>query len=284
VRKDNTGYHLNQLFIGSEGTLGIVTAASIQVPVKPQAVNVALLALPSFEHAQQLYVKARTHLGEILSAFEFFDRECFHLVLKHHKTAQNPFNTSAGEDHPFYVLIETHGSNGEHDESKLTQFLSSVIEEQVATDGTLGLDESNKQALWLLRESISESIKKEGLGIFKYDISIPVPRMYEIVEIFREKFKGRDQTAVYGFGHMGDDNLHLNIVAPKNSNIASEIEPYVYEWTAQHNGSVSSEHGIGFMKLKALQYSKQKESIDMMKQMKQMFDPNGILNPYKVFV
>lgn len=117
----------------------MITAAAIQAPQKPRSVNVALLGLNSFDEAQQLYVNTRKNLGEILSAFEFFDRQCLELVLKHQSpVARNPFQ----QLYPFYVLIETHGSNAQHDEQKLTQFLSSTVDEGIAMDGTFGFDEA----------------------------------------------------------------------------------------------------------------------------------------------
>lgn len=201
VRKDNTGYHLNQLFVGSEGTLGVITAVCMQVPIKPRATNVVLLGLKDYSKVQQVYTSAKQHLGEILSAFEFFDVDCLHLVLKHVKHAVNPLQT----EYPFYVLLETHGSVAEHDEAKLNAFFEQVIGKEIAVDGTLGFDEAKSKALWILREAISESLKKEGIALYKYDISIPLPVMYKMVEDTRVQLQHYNGKAkVYAFGHLGD--------------------------------------------------------------------------------
>ncbi len=283
IRKDNTGYHMNHLFIGSEGTLGIITAASLHVPIKPNSVNVILLAVEDFKQVQHIYQAAKQGFGEILSAFEFFDRECLDLVLKHSSRATYPFENN--QKFPFYVLIETHGSNAQHDEQKLYSFFENVLEKQHAVDGTLAFDEVKAKNLWSLREDISESLRKEGC-VYKYDISVPLPKMYDLIEDMRIRlapFQMSDNAKVYGFGHLGDDNLHINMTTTKyNDAVMNLVEPFVYEWTRDRNGSVSSEHGIGSFKTDYLAFSKSTPSIQMMKQMKQLFDPNNILNPYKV--
>ncbi|KAJ3414664.1 hypothetical protein HDV05_006199 [Chytridiales sp. JEL 0842] len=289
LRKDNTGYDLKHLFIGSEGTLGIITSVSILAPRRPTSVNVATLALPNFESVQKTFVKAKTDLGEILSAYEFWDSSCFKLVMKHVHGARNPF--PASEDHsPFYVLIETSGSNKEHDEAKLSEFLESLFTEELVTDGVLAETDTQIQSMWAFRESIPEACARDGKGgNLKYDLSVPVSELYNCVETMRSTLVskglyGKDSGRigeVVGFGHMGDGNLHLNITgAGWDKDVVKVVEPFVYEWVKERNGSISAEHGLGLMKAPYIEYSKDKEVVDLMQSIKNLWDPNGIMNPY----
>jgi D-lactate dehydrogenase (cytochrome) len=288
LRKDNTGYDLKHLFIGSEGTLGVITKVSILTPPKPKAVNVAVLGLESFEAVQTAFTLAKSELGEILSAYEFFDRSSLDLVRKHLEHSREPFETQS----PFYVLIETQGSNKEHDDEKLEGFLEKLLKEDVISDGVLAQDTAQTKMFWEMREGITEACGKEG-GLYKYDLSVPVNRLYSLVLDMRMRLRDMglyhpDTNAdgavkhIIGFGHMGDGNLHLNIMTKGRSpELQSAIEPYIYELTQKNEGSISAEHGLGQMKAKYIGYSKQHEMIEYMKKVKAMFDPNGILNPYK---
>lgn len=290
LRKDNTGFDMKQLFIGSEGTIGIITGVTILTPKRPSAMNVAVFSLPSYEAVQKVYTETKTHLGEILSAFEFFDKQAYNLVRHHQQesgeTPRKVFETE-GE---FYVLVETGGSRGEHDEEKLQGLLEDLMENDLILDGVLAQDTTQYQALWKMRELIPESAGKTG-SVYKYDLSVPVPKMYSLVEkmrtrleqagLFKEQGGGRIREIV-GYGHIGDGNLHINICADKyDPEIEKVIEPYVYEIVAEQKGSISAEHGLGVMKAPYIGYSKDQISIDLMRRVKQMFDPKGILNPYK---
>ncbi|KAG0369811.1 hypothetical protein BC939DRAFT_445903 [Gamsiella multidivaricata] len=285
LRKDNTGYDLKQLFIGSEGTLGIVTGVSIAAPKRSKAVNVALLGVSSFEQVQAAYKRSRDELSEILSAFEFFDRASIDLVKKHLVAGKNDPLESP---HPFYVLIETSGSNKDHDDEKLNNYLEGLLTDDVVQDGVVAQDTTQFKNLWAIREGIPEACSKTG-AVYKYDLSIPVPVFYQMVEDMRARLddagvlgEDKDVDCVVGFGHIGDGNLHLNIAAKGYSEkVVNVIEPYVYEWTSKHAGSVSSEHGLGLFKAPHLHYSKSPSMISMMRRIKDMIDPNGIMNPYK---
>ncbi|GAA5887750.1 hypothetical protein JCM5296_004479 [Sporobolomyces johnsonii] len=283
LRKDNTGYDLKQLFIGAEGTLGIVTGVSIMTPRLPSAINVAVLSVPSFESVQTVFKETRQHLGEILSAFEFFDQEGLELVL-HHTGAKSPFESEPEGGRAFYVLIETSGSNKDHDDEKLGGLLESLLENGTIADGVLAQDETQVQSLWSLRESLPEAAGKLG-RVYKYDLSMPVKDMYSLVEEARERFKekGIDEIkTTVGYGHIGDGNLHINIVAKDWSDkVEKTIEPWIYEATAKRNGSISAEHGLGVMKATYVGYSKSDAAIDVMQQIRRLFDPRGILNPAK---
>ncbi|NXQ33696.1 D2HDH protein, partial [Alaudala cheleensis] len=273
LRKDNTGYDLKQLFIGSEGTLGVITAVSILCPQKPKAVNVAFLGCQSFAKVLETFTTCRAMLGEILSAYEFMDEKCMELVERHLKLS------SPVADSPFYVLIETSGSNATHDEEKLNNFLERAMASGLVTDGTVATDDKKIKASHL-RERITEALTHEGC-VYKYDISLPVERLYDLVTDTRARL-GQAAKNVVGYGHLGDGNLHLNITAESYSHsLLDAIEPFVYEWTARCSGSISAEHGLGFKKKQFIQYSKPREAVLLMQQFKAMLDPKGILNPYK---
>ncbi|KAG2190258.1 hypothetical protein INT46_010883 [Mucor plumbeus] len=284
LRKDNTGYDLKQLFIGSEGTIGVITGVSILTPHRSKAVNVALLGLNSFEDVQKAFKQSRVELSEILSAFEFWDTNALQMFKKH-ATPKDVME----KEYPFYVLIETSGSNKDHDDEKLTNYLENMMIDGVAEDGVVAQDETQIRGLWSLREGFTEALGKEP-AVYKYDISMPVPKLYECVEDMRQHLRdggvfGQPDspvTDVVAYGHVGDGNLHLNIAASRlESNVSALIEPYLFEWVAKHQGSISAEHGLGVAKNEFLGYSKSPVMIKMMKTMKNMLDPNGILNPYK---
>ncbi|KZV93031.1 FAD-binding domain-containing protein [Exidia glandulosa HHB12029] len=292
LRKDNTGYDLKQLFIGAEGTLGIVTGVSILTPPASASINNVLLALPHFDNVVPLYRQVRRRLGEILSAFEFFDRQCYDLVLRHGQQPALPSDEVS--DAQAFVLLETSGGHKEHDEAKLGELLEELLgaegDAQLVTTGVLAQSQEQFNALWRLREGITESIGREGKA-YKYDISIPVPKFKEAVDTVRERLRERGVlgkspggvSLVLGYGHVGDGNLHLNVVADSYTDeINDALEPFIFEMVSGYRGSVSAEHGIGSAKVDALKYSKGDASRLWMKKIKDLFDPNGIMNPGKV--
>ncbi|KAK2879972.1 hypothetical protein FQN49_000698 [Arthroderma sp. PD_2] len=277
LRKNNTGYDLKQLFIGGEGTIGIITGVSIICPQRPKATNVAFFGLESFEHARKAFLEAKGQLSEILSAFELMDGQSQDVVrqvtgLKH------PLEGS----HPFYCLVETSGSNGEHDNEKLEAFLEHVMGESIVADGVLAQDETQAQALWRWREGVTESLSHLG-GTYKYDVSIPLKELYQLVEDTRERLTkaglvGDDNSfpvrEVLGYGHMGDSNLHLNVaVRQYNKEVEKLIEPWVYEWVSRRNGSISAEHGLGIAKKEYIGYSRNEAMVKLMQQLKKLYDP-----------
>jgi len=279
LKKDNTGYDLKQLFIGSEGTLGILTGVSLACASKPKSVNVAALACSSFESAQKVFLAAKRDLGEILSAFEFWDRAAFELLLNKDKRARDPFAIR----HPIYLLIETSGSNTTHDKEKMNTFIETIMNGGLIGDGTIANDQSQANDLWHIRDHLAEACRQTGFT-YKYDVSLPSEYYYDLVDVMRGRID-KNEATVIGYGHMGDGNLHLNIVSPtpvKSNETFAKIEPFIYEYCAKHRGSISAEHGIGVMKPQALHYSKSPVMIELMQTLKRTLDPNGILNPYKV--
>lgn len=278
MRKDNTGSFLRQLVIGSEGTLGIITKLAISCPPLPKAENVAFLACNSFEDVLRLFKEARKSLGEILSAYEFLDSECVSVLTK-----WTGITTPLESQAPFYVLIETAGSDAAHDEEKLHRFLEHTMESGLVADGTVASEPSKIKSIWEVRERITEALRHDGY-VYKYDISLPLPKLYDVVEDTRRRFEGNSAvTRVVGFGHMGDGNLHLNITGPKyEKEVMSSLEPWLWEWTRDVRGSISAEHGIGFKKRDVIGFSKTPEAVQLMATLKKTLDPDGILNPYKL--
>eukprot|EP01018_Ginkgo_biloba_P020945 Gb_12081 [translate_table: standard] len=277
LRKDNTGYDLKQLFIGSEGTLGIVTKVSILTPPRLSSINLAFLACGGYMNCQRLLSEAKRQLGEIISAFEFLDHSSLDMVLTHLEGVRNPLPSSREN---FYILIETTGSNRSHDKAKLDAFLESSIENGLISDGSVAQDYNQTAAFWRIREGITEALGRAG-AVYKYDLSLPIQHLYEIVDEMRTRLG--ESAKVLGYGHLGDGNLHLNISAPKyDDKLLEQIEPFVYEWTAKHKGSISAEHGLGLMKANEIYYSKPAEAVHVMASLKKLLDVNGILNPYKV--
>lgn len=285
LRKDNTGYDLKQLFIGSEGTIGVITGVSILAPPRPSAFNISFLAVENFEAVQKLFVRAKHELSEVLSAFEFMDNKSQALTKEHLKDISHPLE---GE-YPFYVLIETAGANKEHNDAKLEAFLEKVMEEELVVDGVMAQDETELKNLWQWREMIPESSQAGG-GVYKYDVSLPLKDMYSLVEAVNERLEEagllgeapKPVISAIGYGHVGDGNLHLNVALREyNKEVEKTLEPFIYEFISSKKGSVSAEHGLGFQKKNYIGYSKSTKEIEMIKDLKQHYDPNGILNPYK---
>ncbi|KAL6869379.1 D-lactate ferricytochrome c oxidoreductase [Amphichorda felina] len=285
LRKNNTGYDLKQLHIGGEGTIGIITKVSIQCPQRSSAVNVAFFGLESFEKVQLAFREAKKQLSEILSAFELMDGKSQNLVQRV-RQGKKPLE----DEHPFYCLIETSGSNGEHDYAKLEAFLEDVMTKEIIADGVVAQDETQLKSLWSWREGIPECLGHWG-GTYKYDVSIPLSEMYAVVDDISAKMEeaglvgDTDEfpvVGVVGYGHMGDSNLHLNVAVRRYDEAVEKVlEPYVYEWIAKRNGSISAEHGLGIAKKNYIGYSRDETTIGLMKQIKNLYDPNGIMNPYK---
>ncbi|KAL0636103.1 D-lactate ferricytochrome c oxidoreductase [Maublancomyces gigas] len=292
LRKNNTGYDLKQLFIGSEGTLGIITAISIVCPPRPTASNVAFFALDSYAAVQTTFTKAKSQLGEILSAFEMMDGTSQRLVAE----VTGRRRPLQGES-PFYVLVETSGSNPEHDSAKLEAFLEDLMTTETVSDGVLAQDETQLKGLWAWREGIPECLGHWG-GVYKYDVSIPLPELYQLVEDVRTRMEqsglltagktsneqGVDDVVVdvVGYGHIGDSNLHLNVAVRKyDKRVEQALEPFVYEWIQKRRGSISAEHGLGVAKRDFVGYSRGEVELRVMAGLKRHFDPNGIMNPYK---
>ncbi|KAL1916271.1 uncharacterized protein VTP21DRAFT_5888 [Calcarisporiella thermophila] len=286
LRKDNTGYDVKQLFIGSEGTLGFITGVSILTPRKPKNVNVAMLGFDSFDNVTRAFMSTKDRLSEILSAFEFWDQSAVDIVRNLKSDIKFPFE----REYPFYALVETQGSCKDHDEEKITVFLENLMQSDIAKDGVIAQDIQQMNSLWSIRELIPEACAEAGPTL-TYDFSIPIQKhwqMFEETKTYLEN-KGlfgpdKEITHLTGFGHLGDGNLHiLAITRGEDKKAHEECDKFVMEWTALHNGSISAEHGIGIMKAKYLKRSKPAPMLALMKKIKESLDPKGIMNPYKIF-
>ena len=285
LRKDNTGYDLKQLFIGAEGTLGIVTAATLKLFARPRAVVTAWLAVASPAAAVQLLGRLRAAVGDRVTAFELISRVSLDLVFQHIPGTRDPL----GQPSPWYVLLELSDTvAGDALAGLLETELAATIAEGRVTDGAIATSESQAQALWQLRENISEAQKRDGVSI-KHDISVPVSAIPGFLDA-----AGAALDAAYRglrivcFGHLGDGNLHYNLSRPLNGEndafIArtEEVNRIVYDAVKARGGSISAEHGIGQLKRELLPDYKSAVEIDLMRRIKQAFDPRGLMNPGKV--
>jgi FAD/FMN-containing dehydrogenase len=285
LRKDNTGYDLRDLFIGAEGTLGIITAACLKTFPLPRAQVTTLLAVPSLQAALQLLQDAQGRCGPTLTGFECFSDFCLSLVERHFEGQRSPF---AGR-HPHYVLMELSDHEDQQHATTLAESLiAAAIESGMVLDAVVAQSMAQARALWLLRESISEAQTQEGKNI-KHDIAVPISSIARFVDetdaLLQQRFPG---VRMVTFGHLGDGNLHYNVSPPLGMEEARflALQPAIYatvhDQVHAFGGSISAEHGIG--QLKRGENARYKSEIEMrlMKTLKQALDPLGIMNPGKM--
>lgn len=282
LRKDNTGYDLKQLFIGAEGTLGIVTGAVLRmVPATPCRAT-ALLALPSMDAAVRLLPVLRTRAGGELSAWELVNREALGLVTTHLPGARDPF----GEEHPWYGLVELAGSSADVG-ARLEEALADGVERGLVSDAVVATGSVERSALWSLREGISEAQRTEGVSI-KHDVTLPIVGLAGFVEEVSLQLSDLlPGVRLVTYGHVGDGNLHYNLSAPRGADAALRaaaptLTRAVYEAVAARGGSISAEHGLGVLKRSAAASYKSDVEVDLMRVVKRALDPDGRMNPGKV--
>jgi FAD/FMN-containing dehydrogenase len=282
LHKDNSGYDLKQIFIGAEGTLGIVTAASLRLFPHPAQMVTAFTALPSPAAALTLLGHIQAHTGGLLSSFELISRRTLELVLRHIPGTRDPLAAPS----PWYVLMEISGGAGASLETLTQSALEEAMAEDLVTDAAVAQNQAQARSFWHMRESMSEAEKREGTSI-KHDISVPVASIPAFIEeataTVVKKFPGARPVC---FGHMGDGNLHFNFNAPPGQDTAfakewDEMQLTVHDIVKRYNGSFSAEHGIGQMKRDLLPRYKSSEELDAMRALKAAFDPKNILNPGK---
>lgn len=287
LRKDNTGYSLRDLLIGSEGTLGIITAATLKLYPLPTARLIAWAALPSLAHAVALLTLSQKWLSAGLTAFEVMGKFALDLVSLHMPHLKMPLGKVAS---PYCVLIEYSDSESElHARERFESLLEAALEAESITDAVVAESIRQARELWSIREHIPMAQAVEGPNI-KLDISVEISRIPEFVEHtdakLHQAFPG---IRLVNFGHLGDGNLHYNIQAPAVDDAAAfvreaegPISTLVYDEVARFNGSFSAEHGVGELKIHALEKHSSPVALNMMRAVKQALDPSGIFNPGRV--
>lgn len=279
LEKDNTGVDLKQLFIGSEGILGVITGATLKLAALPQELDTMLFAVPDLAGVIELFRRAQR--GPFtLSAFEFFTDRCLARVTQHRGLA-SPLSTRASH----FVVLEVERRNEEATDA----FVTGLFEEGAVLDGTRAQHASQAAQIWALREGISESLSATGLP-HKNDIALPVAGLEAFVgdleAMIASEYPGFD---VCLFGHIGDGNLHVNVMKPDAMEKAaflartSDLDRGMFELVRRHHGSISAEHGIGLLKKPYLGYTRSPAQVEMMRAVKRALDPQGILNPGKIF-
>jgi FAD/FMN-containing dehydrogenase len=283
LKKDNTGYDLKNLFIGAEGTLGVITAAVLRLVPRPKSVETAWAAIPNVQAAVDLLGLATERTAGGVTSFEIMAREGIDIVIKH-GGARDPLSTKS----PYSVLIELSSQRPEGLRESLEQILAEGLEKGLVLDATICESVEQARAFWKIREQFGEMQGREG-GSIKHDVSVPVAK----IPAFIEEANAAAVKLIPGarplpFGHVGDGNIHYNITQPVGADKAAflkrwdDMNDVVYKIVLKHGGSVSAEHGVGIVKRDYLPKIKDPVAYDLMKTLKRTLDPKGILNPGKV--
>ena len=286
LRKDNTGYDLKHLFIGAEGTLGIITAAVLKLFPQPKSTATAWTAVPHPEAALELLALLRQHCGDRVAAFELISRNCLDLVLRHIPGTRDPLSAA----HAWYVLTGLSDSReGDVLRGELEQALAAAMERGLLTDAVIAENQTQAQALWRMREVIPEAARAETGMLYRHDIAVAVSRVpafiSEAQSALKQRFPGVN---VICFGHLGDGNLHYNaFVAGRNRDVAAardahDVTEVVYDIVQRYQGSFSAEHGIGLFKVDDLKRYKSAVELELMRTLKHALDPHNLMNPGKV--
>jgi FAD/FMN-containing dehydrogenase len=288
LRKDNSGYSLRDLYIGSEGTLGIITAATLRLYPLPAARVAAFLSFPSLQHAVAFLSAARSAFGAGLSAFELLSRSCLDLVARYQPDYRLPVD---GNDRkaPWYALVELADADDALLQASLVSTAHSAMTDGQVIHAVIASGDSQRRQLWKLREHALHAAQgADGMNV-KHDISVPISRIPAFVQTadaaLQQQFPGMRNIT---FGHLGDGNLHYNVARAAGQTVAAhmaradEIERVVHDCVAAHGGSISAEHGIGQRKRDLLPLYKSEAEMDLMRRVKRALDPQGLLNPGKV--
>ncbi len=284
LKKDNTGYDLRDLFIGSEGTLGIITAAVLKLFPKPREQATAFIGVESLEKLAELFAHAQKRAGGQLTAFEILPRPGLEFVLQH--TGQND---PLAAPHQWYALLEISSLQGEGLAlERLSALLEEAMEKELLQDAAIPSSLEQRAALWALRERMSEAQKPQG-GSIKHDVSVPVAAIPAFIREANEAVRALvPGCRPVPFGHFGDGNIHYNISQPVDMDKSvfldkwEEVSQCVHAIVMKYNGSISAEHGIGKMKRQMLREMKSEVELDLMRTIRQAIDPRGILNPGKL--
>jgi FAD/FMN-containing dehydrogenase len=284
LKKDNTGYDLKNLFIGAEGTLGIITAAVLRLVPRPRAIETAFLGVASPEAALELLDLGQTRAGSEITSFEIMTRRGIELVLANDAVSRDPL----AERHDWYVLIELSSLRAEGARLVLEEILEQGLERGLVADAVLAENLEQAKAFWRIREMFGE-VQRHAGGSIKHDVSVPVAA----VPAFIAEANAAVEKLIPGvrplpFGHLGDGNIHYNVTQPEGADKAEylkrwdEVNAVVFAVVKKYGGSISAEHGIGVMKRDLLPSVKDPVAIEVMRSIKRLLDPNGILNPGKV--
>ncbi|HXW19266.1 MAG TPA: FAD-binding oxidoreductase [Roseiarcus sp.] len=281
LRKDNTGYDLKDLFIGAEGTLGVISAASLKLFPRPAAMATAFVGLADPKAAVRLLTLAHRRFGAGVTSLELLPRIGLEFVLRHVSGARDPL----ASPHAWYVLIEISSQLATGVEDALSEVLQGAIEQGVVEDAAIAATLQQRKAFWRLREELSDVQGAEG-GSIKHDVSVPVGASPDfIAEAGRAVLDHLADARIVAFGHLGDGNIHFNVSQPvgadKQAFLArwQEVNEIVHAVVAKHKGSISAEHGIGRLKRGLLEKTKDPVALALMRAIKSTLDPNGILNP-----
>ena len=286
LRKDNTGYDIKSLFLGAEGTLGVITAASLKLFPRIRTTATALAAVPEVRAAVALLGELRARSGDRVSSFELMPRAALELVLEHIPGSTDPL---AAAPSPWYVLCELSSSRANDAlEALLEEALSAALEHGTVLNAVLARSERERSALWKLRETVPEAQRHAGASL-KHDISLPVAALPEFVSR-ASAWLGAHVSEGYlvAYGHVGDGNLHFNLTQAQGIEPAAllaraaEVRRAVHELVREFGGSFSAEHGIGRLKVSELEHYASPVELQLMRAVKQAFDPHGIMNPGKV--
>lgn len=283
LKKDNSGYDLKNLFIASEGTLGIITKATMRIMPQPKELMLVVMTMTSFSGILEV-LRLANQSGLQLTAFEFFTRQALDIVLKHHKEIRDPFQNP----YPYYVLIEYEQVSSLSDE-QMQDLLEKAMEKSWVSDALIATNSSEFKQFWGMRENISESVSVEAM-VRKNDVTIPIAKLAEFDQEAEKVVRAAPHDIrMVLFGHIGDGNIHINYLGPKDGDRGHflaevhKLEGKIFSVIKQLRGSISAEHGIGLIKKEDLKHTRTDSQIDLMRRMKKLFDPNHILNPGKIF-
>lgn len=276
--KNNTGYDLKQLFIGAEGTLGVVTRVVLRLRPLPRSENTAILAVDDFASVASLLRWMDERTGGTLSSFEVMWPEFYEYITREGHLHKPPLPHGQA----FYVLVETLGSDPEADSQRFETVLGEAMEEGLVSDAVLAQSQGERNALWEIRDDVLEFF---NLGpILTYDVSVTLDKMEAFVDDVRQQMDPRPNSVCIIFGHLGDANLHLVMGATAHEDFNyDELQAILYDTVQRYQGSVSAEHGIGVLKREQLPLSRSPEELQVMMGMKKLLDPKNILNPNKIF-
>ncbi len=273
--KNNAGYDLKQLFIGTEGSLGVVTRAVLRLREKPSDLATLFVAVDAFPRLPEFLKHMDAALGGCLSAYEVMWNDFYRLVTTPPAKQQPPI----GQDYPYYVLVEAMGA----DAARTEEALAAAYEKGLIVDAVIAQNETQRQQLWAMRDDVEQTFQFSPS--YAFDVSLRISRMERYVEEVNERLRAAfDEVRNFTFGHLGDGNLHLVISVGKGGpEVRRAVEGCVYEPLAAISGSVSAEHGVGLEKKPYLGISRSETEIELMRTLKRALDPKGILNPGKIF-